>query len=59
MKEFVCNEVAGFTDFKTAKSVLLDIYFSEFYLLFRTIYFKVRIFMAAYAIYFFNLVSKQ
>ena len=68
MKEFVCNEVAGL---QTSK--LLKVYFSTFTfqsfifcLEDRTIYFKVRIFMAAYAIYFFNLhllpckrVSKQ
>ena len=42
MKEFVCNEVAGFQA-NTTKCELLYIYFSEFGQLFRNTYFKERI----------------
>ena len=42
MKEFVCNEVAGFQA-NTTKCELLYIYFSEFGQLFRNTHFKERI----------------
>ena len=56
MKEFVCNEAAGF-QVNTTKCELLYIYFSEFGQLFRNTYFKERIWTAVSTIYFFNLVA--